>query len=172
MTTIMENIRGRKKRAIAEPDKPYNVKELEQDIEEAAMQAHDLDQEAVLEIYIPKKAPSITVEVALPTYVEHHTNVDDIGKLSAAAIVQQYEDAAVTLELMGKDLIDVARQAEKMATDVKEAIKYVEAVAQKYRDEAKVIFDRIEKASILTNEVKATCNEMRQRIEENHGALL
>src|SRR5712675_2182093 len=53
--TIMENIRGRRKRAIPEPDRAFNVEELGKDIEEV-LHACDLDHEAVqqLEIYIPK----------------------------------------------------------------------------------------------------------------------
>jgi len=172
--TIMETMRGRRKRAIAEPEHPYNVNELERDVEDALerVRPRDLDQDALqqLALYIPAReepvAPTPLPMVTLPPYVEHNLNVDDLGKLSSAAVVQQYEAAAVTLEAMGKELIDAAQRGEKMAAEVKVTIKEVEEVAQKYRDEAKRVFLSIERSSLLTAEVRATCNEMRKKIED------
>lgn len=174
-TTLMENLRGKNKRVTTDnrspKDQTFDVKKMGQDLEDVLHYAHDLDDQQQLEVYIPRGPtplpPPVELTPTIPVYVEHLTNVDDIGKLSAAAVVQQYEAAAVTLELMGKELIDAAKRAEKMASDVKQAISYVEEVAQKYRDEAKIIFERIEQASILTTEVRATCDEMRKKIEDH-----
>jgi methyl-accepting chemotaxis protein len=181
--TLMENLRGKRKRVMPDnrspKDQTFNVEKLGQDVEDAMQRVHPYDDQTAtqqLEVYIPRKGPTplptVEMAAALPDYVEHHTNVDDIGKLSAAAVVQQYETAAKTIELMGKELIEAAQQAEKMATEVKEAIAYIQEVAQKYRDEAKVIFDRIEKASLLTSEVRATCDDMRKKIENHQTSAL
>jgi hypothetical protein len=101
----------------------------------------------------------------MPAYVEHHANVDQIGKLSAEAVIAQYEGAVKALEEMGETLIDCVKRAEKMAGECKAAIAYVEDTAQKYREEAKLIFDRIEQASVMTAEVRSVCEEMRKKIE-------
>ena len=42
----------------------------------------------------------------MPPYVEHHADVDQIGKLSAEAVIAQYEGAVKALEAMGTTLID------------------------------------------------------------------
>jgi hypothetical protein len=111
-------------------------------------------------------APAIRTETPLmPLYVEHHADVDQIGKLSAEAVIAQYEDAVKALEAMGTTLIDCVKRAEKMAAGCKDAIAYVQDTAQKYREEAKVIFDRIEQASVMTAEVRSVCDEMRRKIE-------
>ena len=101
----------------------------------------------------------------MPPYVEHHANVDQIGKLSAEAVVAQYEDAVKALEAMGTTLIDCVQRAEKMAAGCKDAIAYVQDTAQKYREEANLIFDRIQQASVMTAEVRSVCDDMRKRID-------
>ena len=69
----------------------------------------------------------------MPPYVEHHPDVDQIGKLSAEAVTAQYEDAVKALEAMGTTLIDCVNRAEKMAAGCKDAIAYVQDTAQKDR---------------------------------------
>ena len=101
----------------------------------------------------------------MPPYVEHHPDVDQIGKLSAEAVTAQYEDAVKALEAMGTTLIDCVNRAENMAAGCKGAIAYIQDTAQKYREEAKLIFDRIEQASVMTAEVRSICDEMRKKIE-------
>ena len=101
----------------------------------------------------------------MPPYVEHHADLDQIGKLSAEAVIAQYEGAVKALEDMGTTLIDCVKRAEKMAAGCKDAINYVHDTAQKYREEAKLIFERIEQASVVTAEVRSVCDEMRKKIE-------
>src|SRR5260370_37138866 len=71
---------------------------------------------------------------------------------------------------MGTTLIECVKRAGEMGADCKDAIAYVKDTAQKYREEAKVIFDRIEQASVMTAEVRSVCEEMRKQIE--HPATL
>src|SRR5438105_9149847 len=106
-----------------------------------------------------------TQTMPMPPYVEHHADVDQIGKLTAEAVIAQYEGAVKALEAMGITLIDCVKRAEKMAAGCKDAITYVQDTAQKYREEAKLIFDRIEQASVMTAEVRSVCDEMRKKIE-------
>jgi len=106
-----------------------------------------------------------TTSSPMPPYVEHHADVDQIGKLSAEAVIAQYEGAVKALEAMGTTLIDCVKRAEKMAAECKDAIAYVQDTAQKYREEAKLVFNRIEQASVMTAEVRLLCDEMRKKIE-------
>jgi hypothetical protein len=108
---------------------------------------------------------SRTASQPMPQYVEHHANVDQIGKLSAEAVITQYEGAVKALEEMGATLIDCVKRAENMAAGCADAIAYVQDTAQKYREEAKLIFERIEQASVMTAEVKSVCDDVRKKIE-------
>jgi hypothetical protein len=109
--------------------------------------------------------PKVLTPSSPMPYVEHHPDVDQIGKLSAEAVTAQYEGAVKAFEAMGTTLIDCVTRAEKMAAGCKDAIAYVQDTAQKYREEAKLIFDRIEQASVMTAEVRSLCDEMRKKIE-------
>jgi hypothetical protein len=80
-------------------------------------------------------------------------------------VVTQYEDAVKALEEMGATLIDCVKRAENMAAGCKDAIDFVQNTAQKYREEAKLIFERIEQASVMTAQVRSVCEEMRKKIE-------
>lgn len=101
----------------------------------------------------------------MPPYVEHHANVDQIGKLSAEAMISQYEGAVKALEEMGATLIECVKRAESMAAGCKDTFAFVRDTAKQYREEAKLIFDRIEQASVMTAEVKSVCDEMRKKME-------
>ena len=59
------------------------------------------------------RAPAL----AMPDYVEHRDGVTEIGKLSAEAVVREYEAAAKDIEAMGVELIGLVRQCEAMTRD-------------------------------------------------------
>jgi hypothetical protein len=136
--------------------------DVERDIAQALTRSPPLRDHRTIGFPPPKvRMPS----QPMPPYVEHHANVDQIGKLSAEAVIAQYEGAVKALEEMGATLIDCVKRAEKMAAGCKDAITFVQDTAQKYREEAKLIFDRIEQASVMTAEVRSVCDEMRKKIE-------
>jgi hypothetical protein len=139
--------------------------DVERDIAQALTKSPPLrDQRAIGAIgFAPPKVR--TPSAPMPPYVEHHADLDQIGKLSAEAVIAQYEGAVKALEDMGTTLIDCVKRAEKMAAGCKDAINYVHDTAQKYREEAKLIFERIEQASAVTAEVRSVCDEMRKKIE-------
>jgi hypothetical protein len=55
----------------------------------------------------------------MPSYVEHHADVDQIGKLSAEAVIAQYEGAVKALEAMGTTLIDCANARRRWRLDAR-----------------------------------------------------
>jgi hypothetical protein len=104
--------------------------------------------------------------IAMPGYVEHHVGATEIGKLSAEAVVREYEAAAKEIEMMGVGLMDLVKQCEantKNALIVSEELK---VTAARYRDEAKRVFVQIENCSQVTAEVRKTCNEMMTKIAD------
>src|ERR1700759_5248929 len=52
-----------------------------------------------------------------PDYVEHREGATEIGKLSAEAVVREYEETAKEIESMGNELLERVKQSEAMTRD-------------------------------------------------------
>lgn len=102
--------------------------------------------------------------LSMPDYVEHRKGVTEIGKLSAEAVVREYETAAKDIENMGVELIERVRQCEDMARGALAAIDEMKQTAAHYRAEAKRLFLEIEDCSLVTAEVRTICNELTEKI--------
>jgi hypothetical protein len=113
-----------------------------------------------------KAVPSVQ-SVPMPDYVEHQEGVPRVGALSAEAVVRDYEAAAKEIEAMGAELISAAQKCEAMTAEVHNAIAYMRDTAAAYREEAKKIFKRIEDCSLLTEDVRKTCEAVKHKIEGN-----
>jgi len=106
------------------------------------------------------RAPAI----AMPEYVEHREGATEIGKLSAEAVVREYEAAAKEIETMGAELIERVKQCEAMARDAFAVSEELKETARRYREEAKRVFLQIENCSRVTAAVRQTCNELKEKI--------
>ncbi|MBX9649325.1 MAG: hypothetical protein K2X57_19985 [Xanthobacteraceae bacterium] len=102
--------------------------------------------------------------LSMPDYVEHREGATEIGKLSAEAVVREYESAAKEIETMGVELIERVRQCEDMTRDALSVIDEMKQTATRYRTEAKRIFLEIEDCSLVTAEVRKVCNELSEKI--------
>jgi hypothetical protein len=102
--------------------------------------------------------------LAMPDYVEHRDGATEIGKLSAEAVVREYEAAAKDIEALGAELIDYVKQCEAMSRDAFAVTEELKETAGRYREEAKRVFLQIENCSLMTAEVSKTCTELRERI--------
>jgi hypothetical protein len=105
-----------------------------------------------------------TPSLAMPDYVEHREGATEIGKLTAEAIVREYETAAKEIEGMGAQLIDCVKHCETMARDALSVIEEMKETAARYREEAKRIFLQIENCTLMTAEVRKTCTELKEKI--------
>ena len=102
--------------------------------------------------------------LAMPDYVEHRDGATEIGKLSAEAVVHEYEAAAKEIEAMGSELIERVKQCETMTRDVFAVTEELKEIADRYREEAKRVFLQIESCSLVTAEVRKTCTELKEKI--------
>jgi phosphoglycolate phosphatase-like HAD superfamily hydrolase len=100
----------------------------------------------------------------MPAYVEHHDGATEIGKLSAEAVVSEYEAAAKEIEMMGVGLMELVKQCEANTKNALAVSEELKETAARYRDEAKRVFVQIENCSQVTAEVRTTCNEMMAKI--------
>jgi predicted nucleic acid-binding Zn-ribbon protein len=102
--------------------------------------------------------------MAMPDYVEHRDGATEIGKLSAEAVVREYEIAAKEIEAMGAELIDLVKECEVTTRNALAVTEELKETAGRYREEAKRVFLQIENCSRVTAEVRETCIELREKI--------
>jgi hypothetical protein len=113
----------------------------------------------------PFAPPSIRApELAMPAYVEHRDDATEIGKLSAIAVVREYEAAAKEIEAMGAELIERVKQCEAMTLDALAVTEELKEIASRYRDEAKRVFVEIETCSSVIAAVRQTCTDLKEKI--------
>ena len=102
--------------------------------------------------------------LAMPDYVEHRDGATEIGKLSAEAMVREFEVTAKEIEAIGAELIERVGQCEAMTRDAMAVTEELKETAARYRDRAKRVFAEIEDCSLLTAEVRKTCTDLKERI--------
>ena len=113
----------------------------------------------------PLTPPNVgSPDIAMPDYVEHRDGATEIGKLSAEAVVREYEAAAKEIEAMGAELVERVKQCEAMTRDALEVTEELKETAERYREEAKRVFVQIENCSLVTAEVRKTCTELKEKI--------
>lgn len=100
----------------------------------------------------------------MPDYVTHRDGTTEIGKLSAEAVLREYEATAKEIESMGADLVDRVRQCEAMTRDALAVTSELKEIASRYREEAKRVFDHIETCSLMVAEARKTCTELKDKL--------
>ena len=123
------------------------------------------DLEREIEQDFRKLTPAVrSPNLAIPDYVEHRDGATEIGKLSAEAVVREYEAAAKDIETMGAELIERVKQCAAMTRGALAVTEEMKETAARYREEAKRVFLEIENCSVVTAEVRKTCTELKARI--------
>ena len=100
----------------------------------------------------------------MPDYVEHKEGVNQVGKLSAEAVVREYEAAVKEIEALGAELIEAAKKCEAMVAGVHSVVNGIKELAANYREEGKRYFLQIEDCSLMTSEVRTVCETLKKRI--------
>jgi hypothetical protein len=102
--------------------------------------------------------------IAMPDYVEHSAGATEIGKLSAEAVVREYEIAAKEIEAMGLELTKLVKECEAVTRNAVTVTDELKETAARYREEAKRVFQQIENCSQVTAEVRDICTELKEKI--------
>jgi hypothetical protein len=137
----------------------FDTIDLEREIEEE-FRKHDREGQPTDFAPLSVRAP----DMAMPDYVEHRDGATEIGRLSAEAVVREYEAAAKDIEALGAELVERVKQCEAMSRDVLRVTDELKETANRYREEAKRVFVEIESCSKMTSEVSKICGELRDRI--------
>ncbi|MEH2543235.1 MULTISPECIES: hypothetical protein [unclassified Bradyrhizobium] len=105
----------------------------------------------------------------LPDYVEHKEGVNQVGRLSAEAVVREYDAAVKEIEALGAELTEAAKKCEATVAGVHTTVSEIKALAASYREEGKRYFLQIEECSLTTSEVRAVCEALKKKI--SNGAI-
>jgi hypothetical protein len=101
---------------------------------------------------------------SMPEYVEHRDGATEIGRLSAEAVVREYEAAAKGIEAVGAELIECIGRCQAVTRDAFGMTAELKEIAERYREEAKRAFLQIENCSLMTADVRKTCEELKDKI--------
>jgi cell division septum initiation protein DivIVA len=107
----------------------------------------------------------------MPDYVEHNPEVDQVGRLTAEALVMTYEASAKQIEGMGSGLADamdecrktttaLVKELERVEQETEEAVKQCLEAAEVYRAQAKELFAQIQNRAMLAAKVRETATAM------------
>jgi hypothetical protein len=138
-----------------------NIIDLEKEIEAEFRNSPPMRSQHSVD-FAPTRVRAPTI--AIPDYVEHCEGATEIGKLSAEAVVREYETAAKDIEAMGAELIERVKQCEGMTREALAVTEEMKETAARYREEAKRIFLQIENCTRMTAEVRKTCIELKEKI--------
>jgi hypothetical protein len=106
----------------------------------------------------------------MPDYVEHKEGVNQVGKLSAEAVVREYEAAVQEIEALGAELTEAAKKCEATVAGVHAMVAEIKDLAASYREEGKRYFLQIEECSLTTSEVRTVCEALKKKIAKNIAA--
>ena len=100
----------------------------------------------------------------MPDYMEHEDGINQVGKLSAEGLVREYDAAVKEIEALGAELTEAALKCEAMVSDGHALVNEMKELASSYREEGKRQFLMIEERSLMTSEVRAVCEALKNKI--------
>ena len=101
---------------------------------------------------------------SMPDYVEHKEGVNRVGKLTAEAIVREYDAAVKEIEALGAELTEAAKKCEATVAGVHSMVNEIKELAANFREEGKRYFLQIEECSLMTSEVRTVCENLKKKI--------
>ena len=93
-----------------------------------------------------------------------HVGEKDVGRLSAEAVLVQYEAAAKGVETMGDEIKDRIAKLETAMREADEAMKLVSEAAAAIREKGKLVHMQIEEATQLSKDIRDACVEFRKKV--------
>ena len=143
--------------------KPFDASKLEDEVRESVHQNRPYLQ---TNDHVPRPV------LAVPEYVTHRDDVSEIGKLSAEAIVKEYEETAKEIEAMGDVVRDMVKRCDELSASASSMLKDIRMTATRYRKEGKRMFAEIESCSSAADEVRKLCEGFRDKLaaKESEGS--
>jgi hypothetical protein len=92
------------------------------------------------------------------------TKTEDIGRLSAEAVLSEYEIAAKAIEGLGDEIKTRIKNLETSLFEADKDIKTVAETANAIREKGKLVQVQIEEASSVSKGINDACVEFRKKV--------
>jgi hypothetical protein len=99
-----------------------------------------------------------------PPAREDNVRIDDLGRMSAEAVLTQYEAAAKAVEEMGNDVKTMVKRLGEALIECNVDMKHVAETAAAIREKGKHSQALIEQVSALSSEIRKTCDEFKIKV--------
>jgi hypothetical protein len=99
-----------------------------------------------------------------PPAREDNVRIDDLGRMSAEAVLTQYEAAAKAVEEMGNDVKTMVKRLGEALIECSTDMKHVAETAAAIREKGKHSQALIEQVSALSSEIRKTCDEFKIKV--------
>jgi seryl-tRNA synthetase len=104
----------------------------------------------------------------LPSYVDDDHAVNQLGRLTSAAVIHDYEETAKAVLSMSEELGKVARRCEDYMRELKEMQAEIAKSADAIRKRGSEMFEEIQTASKATDAVRQAARDMASSISIAH----
>ena len=141
-----------------------------EDIERDIGDMIQISSRALPSIHIVPKDDRPLPKGPMPDYVEHKEGVNQVGRLSAEAVVREYDAAVKEIEALGSELTEAAKKCEATVAGVHAMVSEIKELAASYREEGKRYFLQIEECSLTTSEVRTVCEALKKKIAARNVA--
>lgn len=112
---------------------------------------------------IVERAP-VRVAPVPPRIEPDMTPLDDLGRMSAEAVLTQYEAAAKAVEEMGVSVKDRVSKIASALLECDKDMKEIAETAASIREKGNHVRIQIEEASALSNDIRAACIEFKKKV--------
>jgi hypothetical protein len=142
--------------------KPFDASKLEDEVRDSIHQNRPY-------IQANDHVPRAVLAPPVPEYVSHREDVSEIGKLSAEAIVKEYEETAKEIEAVGDMVREMVKHCDQLSASASSMLRDIKSTAARYRKEGKRMFTEIESCSSAADEVRKLCEDFRDKLAARQG---
>jgi signal transduction protein with GAF and PtsI domain len=142
--------------------KPFDASKLEDEVRDSIHQNRPY-------IQANDHVPRAVLAPPVPEYVSHREDVSEIGKLSAEAIVKEYEETAKEIEAVGDVVREMVKHCDQLCASASSMLRDIKSTAARYRKEGKRMFTEIESCSSAADEVRKLCEDFRDKLAARQG---
>lgn len=109
--------------------------------------------------------------IPAPEYVEHYTQEPepDIGRLSADAVLEQYNMAAKAVKDMGEEIQERIRALEAALRECDADMKLLDEAAQAIKEKGKLAHAEIERTSAVSKDIREVVAVIKSKLEERES---
>lgn len=108
--------------------------------------------------------PGLGRPVDLPEYVTHSDGINAIGKVTAAAVIQDYEETAKKIDEAGTELKALATRLEDYLKECMLMVEHISRASTTVRERGAEIFRRVEESAKATENVRGEIDKLTLQI--------